>query len=157
MLDDFLVSRGYLRIFNANNMGTISIGNGEYLPQGMLFQEALGFMDVETSENVRLDYYDKEDLVVELYAENTSSENGHIIVPLLAYPGYVAKEEESGKILQIERTENGLVDIVLPEMFYGGVTLEYAVPWYWRMSEIISILSVFFIGAWAFGWRKNVI
>ena len=80
--------------------------------------------------------------------ENTGSEEGYIDLPLLLYKGYQARSD-TGEKLQICYGDNYLVRVVLPPGYSGGVDVRFVSPWYWRISELVTLTTIV-IMVWGF-------
>ncbi len=66
---------------------------------------------------------------------------GYIEVPLLYYPGYVAKDE-NGKKLEITCGDNNVVRIELNERKAGTITVDYEEKPIYRLADIVSLVSI---------------
>ncbi len=66
---------------------------------------------------------------------------GYIEVPLLYYPGYVAKDE-NGKKLDISCGENNVIRVELTEKKDGTITVEYKEKLIYCISDIISLITI---------------
>lgn len=64
-----------------------------------------------------------------------------IEIPRTAYPNYRAVTSD-GTSLHIVTGYNNRVRVELPQAYSGTITVSYIVPWYWRLAEIISLLSL---------------
>ena len=63
-------------------------------------------------------------------------------VPILLYRGYEARDTATGEQFPMMRTETGMTAIVLPAGYVGTVEMRFREPWYWRASELVSLLSL---------------
>ncbi len=94
------------------------------------------------SDNENIDIYDEKRSGFEISADivNRTSKKADVTFPLWYYPGY--KLYTSAK--NITMTTNNLNEIVvkITPGFYGKITLKYEEPWYWRASEIFSLISL---------------
>ena len=77
--------------------------------------------------------------------KNLLQKDAYIELPLLNYKGYSAV---SGKEkLLLSSGDNFRVRVALPEEFEGEIKVFYQEPWYWRLAEIISLITmILFIG-----------
>ena len=49
-----------------------------------------------------------------------------------------------------------MLGIILPSRYEGTIQISFVGKWYWRVAEILSVLSVLWIfGMWFFDKRKN--
>lgn len=115
------------------------IGSGEYLPKGAPKgyddNSVLGSEGIEIIESGR----DKDVYWVE--CSNTKGEEGHVDIPVLDYKNYEA-EDSTGKEFIIETGEEKRIRVQIPAYYRGKIQVEYKIPWYWRMSEVISAFTI---------------
>lgn len=121
------------------NLDTFSVGNGEYLPVTMdrhnLESEIRteGFLQVEEANREGLDY------TVSVISEN---EPGTVTFPLTYYRGYQAQDTLRGIKLKTGLGKNGCVAVHVPANYQGSFALRFYEPWYWRVSEIVSLFTL---------------
>ncbi len=136
-----------------------SVGNGEYLPgeAGELDQEALVSSKVTSSEGTEVTGYYKEYLSVKLSVANSSDAEGYVDVPLLSYKGYQAFDAETGEGLEVESAidDNFVVRVLVPAGYSGTVQVAFVEPWYWRMAEAISVLTLVGVSAGGFARMRR--
>lgn len=126
----------------------MGIEGGEYLP-------------VDWEENYQISDYTENYIDQLTYAENTISvsewhrdkgtvivsltnngdETAQIEVPLISYKGYHAITD-SGDELSISQGVSGRISVSVPTGFSGSFKVEFKEPWYWRMSELISLITL---------------
>lgn len=111
----------------------------EYAPSETNLKELTVFEPV-FSENLILSGYHKEYTNISLTVTETDNQPGSVVVPLLAYDGYEAKDDKGNK-LSLSKNDNGVLMINIPAGFAGNVTIKYAGFWYWRVAEIISAVT----------------
>lgn len=68
-----------------------------------------------------------------------SAQLGCIVFPIVYYKGYRAYCDAKGK-LEVMQATDGRVMVNLSSGYDGRLSLEYEEPFYWRISEIISLL-----------------
>lgn len=74
---------------------------------------------------------------------NNSSDEGKILqLPLINYKGYIAYDVNSNKKLEIVNSENNTLNVKVPKHYSGTLKVEFSEPWYWRLAEIISLLTI---------------
>ena len=74
---------------------------------------------------------------------NNSSDEGKILqLPLINYNGYIAYDVNSNEKLEIVNSENNTLNVKVPKHYSGTLKVEFSEPWYWRLSEIISLLTI---------------
>lgn len=138
-IDNLLNTRGFARVYNKQSMGTIYVSNGEYLP----YQADISLMQPDriiTGEDVRVESYEKGQ-----YTLNTTvfvineGEESYVELPLLYYKGYQARDTETGEKLRVSAGDNSVVRVTLPAGYAGELHVGFTEPWYWRLSEFVSL------------------
>lgn len=79
---------------------------------------------------------------------------GHISIPRIYYHGYRAKLNETGEWTRCYADEMGRVCCDVPEGYIGKISVSFYEPWYWRVSELLSLIVVLFFGTL---WIKDKI
>lgn len=125
----------------------IAAGNGEYLLSGtdresisteLICENAEGFIVGQNGTKI----------VVAVEADEAAS----VCVPRFNYPYYKAIDE-SGNNLSISKGQNNLIKVALPDGYKGTVTIRFVSPWYWRVSEIVSLITA--VGLLWLNFRKE--
>ncbi|MCR5747831.1 MAG: hypothetical protein K6G03_08990 [Lachnospiraceae bacterium] len=75
-------------------------------------------------------------------------------IPRFNYPNYVIKTED-GDICKTENGFNNSISIVLPDAYTGLIYVNYVEPWYWRLSEAISVTGVIAVCVYCFRMNKR--
>lgn len=107
-----------------------------------------------SGEEVQLISHQKQGAKIEL--EVRTGEEGYVEVPLLNYPGYVCKTQQSNK-LKIENGENNVVRIMLPSNYTGTIYLKNAGLWYWNLASIISAVSLILLVGYLYFRKKKLL
>lgn len=141
LLGDFLFETGYVKIYNAAGMGYGYIAGEEYLPYGTNASTLL-YAAPTATEGTVLSAVNKGALQYTLQADNQDATEGVITLPLLYYKGYETKVIGSGEKLSTYAGENGKVAVKVPAGFTGTIQTSFVSPIYWRVAEIISLISV---------------
>ena len=116
-----------------------AIGNGEYLLvgattkyEGILYEEeSVIIHDAKRIKDIYL-----------MECNNTTNEVQYVQVPIINYENYCAKDVDTGKEFRIESGEKCRIKVELPQNYNGKIMIEYKVPWYWHLSEVISLITV---------------
>ena len=137
LLDDNL----YYKLYDALSMSTGYVSGGEYLPYGTN-GDLLFYNEPIAGGNVAITLYSKSDLSVEFRYRNFSQKDSYIDVPLLNYKGYQAIDVDTNETYEITDGVNNVVRINLPASSAGNIKVVFVVPWYWRLSEAISLLTL---------------
>ncbi|MGN0377612.1 MAG: hypothetical protein ACI4ED_08255, partial [Suilimivivens sp.] len=144
-----LYGGAYENIYCASVLDTTYVVSGEYLYENSSVEvtntdrevtgsgvEVLGTQKKYLDTSVRCKAYEKE---------------AYIEIPVFYYPGYVAVDD-AGKSYKLSKSaDNNRIRVDIPEGFEGTVYISYQEPLYWRICEIISLIS--FIGL--LGHRKT--
>lgn len=133
---------GHIYIQDEKCMGNGIIINGEYLPLGTdISQLRYNSFSYNGDEiDISSTRHDMGKVTVNV-AETWKDTK--VEVPLLYYPGYVAKATDlSGhsQKLSLTRGENNVVQIKVPQGFKGNIGVWYEEPILWRVAEVISIV-----------------
>ncbi len=140
----------YYELYNEEGMGFGYIAGAEYLIQGT--EEAqLTFAGPQAGPGVEVRDYEKRALGALVVCANQSEREGYVEVPLLLYKGYRAKDQETGQLLAVTAGTNQTVRIAVPAHYQGSLEVCFISPFYWRISELISVCTV--AGLVAAGWR----
>ncbi|MCR4587738.1 MAG: hypothetical protein K5682_04960 [Lachnospiraceae bacterium] len=141
---DLMENRGILRLYDDDSMGDGVIMGGEFLPvetDPTRLTHGNCFVD----GSLTLESFTQDNLTVQTYV---SGNEGTVAVPLLYYKGYIAQTAD-GETLGVYSGENNQVTVRLPKniMEKGNgraeVIVTFQSPWYWRVAEMISLLTVF--------------
>ena len=84
----------------------------------------------------------------------TKGTDGKVEVPLLYYPGYKAVDSNGNK-LECLRGTNDVLSIVVPSGYSGTVKIRYKGLAFWKISDIISLISLLAIIAYVILKKKN--
>lgn len=149
-LDNIMNTRGFARVYNKQSMGTIYVSNGEYLP----YQADISLMQpdrVISGEGVTVERYEKEQdtLHMDLWVSN-EGDIGYVELPILYYRGYTAQDSATGEYLEVESGDNSVVRVLLPAGYEGEVHVQFTEPRYWRLAEVISLLTA--LGCIGYAW-----
>ena len=89
-----------------------------------------------------------------LQVENTTEETGAIQFPVWNYYGYTAK----GDHVRFDLSDSGSGKIValIPASYTGSLTLSFREPWYWRLAEAVSVVTLFVCLMMAFVPEKHL-
>ena len=75
-----------------------------------------------------------------------------IELPMLYYKGYRAEDVVTGEVFETLQGNSGDVRVILPAGYDGSVHVWYNGMWYWRVCEVISLLTVIGI---IFFWKRK--
>ena len=142
-MSQILNEKSPYRIYQEGNFTTCEVSGGEYL---LLDSDKEDYVNELTYDNTKIEvnewnrYYN----TIELKLTNETQDIQQVEIPLLYYKGYKA-EIKGGGYLGVKAGTSGRISIDIPEGFKNTVTVSFKEPWYWRVCEIISLLSLFII------------
>lgn len=141
MMDDMLQTCDNYRIYGEEGMGSGYIAGAEYLPYGA--DAALFWThDPYAGEMVAITDYHKDGIKIEMYCQNRGDKTEIVELPLLYYYGYRAYDKITGQELTITTSDNYAVCVEVPAGYEGTVQVTFVSPWYWRVAEVVSCLSL---------------
>ena len=118
------------------------VSGGEYLPSDIKFSENAFHSLAPLAANVEITAYEKKYNRIVVDCENLMEEENILQVPILLYRGYYAGDADTKEEFSLIRTENGMTGIGLPGGYKGKVCMEFREPFLWRISEMISIITI---------------
>lgn len=132
-----------IQVRSVEEMDTFVASGDEYLPVDTVLDK------LKTQELYKDDCVEISDVVyhgtsITMHVKNTSAQQMVLELPRLYYAGYQALEvTEEGQHFPIEVTDgtNHVIKLMIPEQTEGNITLSFREPWYWRLAEIITLLS----------------
>lgn len=125
----------------ANDIESGWLGCAEYMPMGM-DETTLDGDRLQTGSGLDIQEYVRKEGSVELTCINNGSEETYVDVPILYYKGYAAKETGTGRRLAVLPADNMRVRVIIPAGYQGSFAVRFESPWYWRVSELISVMAV---------------
>ena len=82
------------------------------------------------------------------------NESGSIELPLFAYKGYCVTDEQGIEYITGAGSNNRL-QINLPAGYTGKIYVDFHVPWYWRMAEIVSVVWIMLMVVYGIFFSKT--
>lgn len=126
-----------------------AVNGGEYLPQDTQI-DRLYDTQIYPGEGVELRSAKKQKNCLVISVANESAKESEIVVPYLAYKGYVAIDRKDHKQLQTAVGENAVLKVMLPVGYEGEIAVYFREPVIWRIAEIVSLLTLLLLL-----WRKG--
>lgn len=132
------------RVFQNGGLSSMDIVFAEYIPVELGEKYTLeNYIDrlsyAEDTISVSDWYRDKGAIAVSL--TNGGSETAQIEVPLILYKGYHAVTD-SGAELPITPGVSHRISVSVPAGYSGTIRIEFREPWYWRVCELISLITL---------------
>jgi len=134
---------GSLRLYTAENMGNVSVVNGEYLLQGMDVSQ-MHYHDPAADEGLLWEDYDKKGLTISLHVENRTPQELYMELPLTGYRGYGIDADGETAVPYITENRGGHGDlrIAVPSGYAGTIRVSYKGFILFRVAEVISGVTV---------------
>lgn len=140
-----LQEQNHFMLHNEESMGCGYISGAEYLVEGT-DQSLLTFAGPVPGDGVRAENYVKSGLRASLYCINESAEESYVDLPILLYKGYHAYGAD-GRELAVLDGSNHLVRVAVPGGYEGEISVRFESPWYWRIAELITVITVVTVAA----------
>ncbi|MCM1387964.1 MAG: hypothetical protein NC231_11590 [Bacillus sp. (in: Bacteria)] len=136
------------QVYQAGELDFLDVGYGEYIPVAWdkytgLDEYKEKYVDRLTydTDNVQIDDWHREKNGIAVSLSNHSDKIAQVEVPLILYKGYYATAD-SGEKLQVIPGESYRVSVSVPAGFTGSFQVRFKEPWYWRVCEAVSLLTV---------------
>lgn len=139
-------------LYNEESMGFGYISGAEYLIYGT-DSDQLSFARPRYGENIQITEYTKRGLNTSFFCRNDGEVQERITLPVLLYKGYEAIGE-SGEKMEIVDSDNHLLQVSVPGGYTGRITVRFTEPWYWRVAEIITLLTIVGMSIWLIRKRR---
>lgn len=146
LMNDMLQTTDVYRIYDEKGMGSGYIAGAEYLPYGAEPSQ-FSTHDPYAGENVEITDYQKDGIIIEMNCRNQGGGTETVELPLLYYYGYHAYDKASGQELAITTSDNFAVCVEVPAGYEGTIHVAFYSPWYWRVAEVVSVLSFIALAA----------
>lgn len=111
---------------------------GEYLPAGTAWGVTWGHTEPVYDEGLAATSYDRTDAATTLSVSNDSDSDEEVTLPLLAYPGYVATDVETGQELTVSRGVDNELAVTIPAGWSGTFTVRFEGLWFWHVADAVS-------------------
>ncbi len=153
-VNDVSAQKSPVWLYSVENMGSNSVGNGEYLlEEAGAFGLDISYHDPVAEEGLTYRDYEKKGTRVTLVLKNSSNHTLHVEIPLLGYKGYCLNAEDgemTGSLPYItdERGSHGDLKIAVPAGYSGQVTVSYQGFPLFHVAEGISLMSLIGLLIW---------
>lgn len=136
------------RIYQAGGLTTFDVVFAEYIPFDWNESFNLGkYMNAYVNEPsydsnaILLNEWHRDEDAVVVSLTNLTDTTSQLEVPLLLYKGYHAYAD-TGEELAIMPGESYRISVGIPPAFDGSLVVRFKEPWYWRVCEVISLLTL---------------
>lgn len=79
--------------------------------------------------------------VINIQTKSVCTAEDWVEIPILYYKGYTARSLESGEKMVVSAGTGNRVRVMIPQGYSGNIQVKFEEPWYWKISELISILG----------------
>lgn len=142
-MSSVLKDNGALRVYQMGNMTTLEVSGGEYLPPDYNLDDYVDELTYDPGKMI-VTGWNRENNRIRVEISNPTGETQQVEVPFLYYKGYTAKDE-NGSSLPILTGASGRISVSIPAGYAGSFTVEFREPWYWRVSEMISLITLLLV------------
>ncbi len=125
------------------------VSSGEYLLAGTNANLTWTELDV-SGENIEAKILERNGLCMDVLCQ--AGTDAWIEFPQFAYWHYQCSDVETGQLYPVTRGNNNKIHVDLPDNYHGTLRIDFVEPWYWRMAEMISLVSFMCIAVYI--WRR---
>ena len=133
-----------IQIRSVDEMDTFVASGEEYLPADTILDD-LRTQEMDKDDGIELSTVVKNGTTITMHVKNTLTEQAGLELPRLYYAGYeavgITDEGQSFEVEVIDGT-NHVIKLMIPGQTEGNITLSFRESWYWRLAEIITLLSM---------------
>lgn len=119
--------------------GSLLVGRGEYVPAGTSLS-IITDREPHFSDSIEVNNYLCENGLTTLSLKNASSDDAYLELPYIYYRHYSATDHAHTPFSVSCSNENKL-RITIPAHYSGTISVSFQPPWYYRMAELISLLT----------------
>ena len=127
------------RVYSSSDLNTMALYSYEYLPASTnpddINENLLIFENISDWSS-----YQKQNLAIQCHVVTENSE-GYIDFPLNYYNYYVCEAVSSKEHLDVSAGHNGMLRVTFPANFRDTVLIRFIEPWFWRLSEGLSLIT----------------
>ena len=127
------------------------IMGGEYLPVKARVNGQMFSMNEYNEPDVMKGWQKVDD---EYHLTVDVKEEQDISVPIWYYSGYRAWDIQ-GNDLEVKCGDDGYLQIKLTASYTGEIVIQYVEPWYWRVAELLSLITVILFSGWIYRSGKR--
>jgi len=115
---------------------------GEYVLSSANHDVVTGIFEPRCYGGVWAEEYSKDGTNITVTVNNDGTD-GYLLLPLLNYKGYrVSSEDGVINNTCLVTGENAVLQINIPANYAGTIRVKYVGMWYWRVAEILSVVTV---------------
>lgn len=137
---DYCYTQEPYRIYNTYELNTMALYSYDYLPNDT-DPEAIQESAVVMKGTASIQAYHKLGTTVTCTV-SSGTEGGAIEFPLLYYKYYRCTDTDTAQAVSIGPGANHVVRVELPADYTGTIQIRFVEPWFWRLAEVISLLTL---------------
>lgn len=136
------------RYVDRSDLVSSAMGAGEYLPVELPEDfDYLADTQPVSGRGAELSEICYEKGVYTVRCGNGTAGESYVDFPLMPYRGYVCRDRDTQQTFDVKLMgEIGRVRAVIPPGYSGVLCMRFEEPWYWKMSEMVSLVT-FLCGA----------
>ena len=129
------------RIYDGGALSSFGVSGGEYIYKGYDMEDYVSEI-TDVGENITVSEWNREGNGIRLTVCNTSMDEQTLELPVIRYEGYRARDMQTDDELLLSDGKSNRAVLHLPGGYSGSVRVKFIEPWYWRMAELISLISI---------------
>ena len=98
---------------------------------------------------------DREGINYRVSVDNASEDTGYVQLPLICYPHYMAKDE-NGNRPEVVVGDYYKLCFAVPGNYTGTINVRFKEPIYWRIAEMVSLLTLILIVILVRGYMPGI-
>lgn len=132
-----------------DGFSTMHLAGGDYLPQGTDLEYIEEHVDelIYNEGFIEVSDWHRDKGAVEVVLINNGGDTEQVEVPVIFYKGYHAIVD-NGDELEISAGTSNRISVSVPPGFAGDFRVEFREPWYWRVCEFISLITLLCLILW---------
>ncbi len=129
--------------------------NGEYALCKIQYDVVTQIFEPRSYDGVQITGYEKAGTNTVFSVDNDTSD-GYVLLPILNYKGYSVSSED-GVITNanLQEGESAVVRVNIPGNYSGTIWVSYKGMWYWRIAELVSLITVLYL-IWYYRGGKQI-
>lgn len=150
-ISEFMDESSVYYIYQGGGLGYDEIMMGEYIPvieaEDIYVSEfkekytSLANVLTYDADAINVEEWYRENGNVIVDVQNLSGEKQQLEVPLILYKGYKAYTD-NGKELELQPGNLYRATVTIPAGYCGEISVGFYEPWYWRVCEILSLVTL---------------
>lgn len=136
---DFCFDSEPYRVYASTELNTMQMYSYDYLPVAVKPELIQENNIISTGIDI-LEAYQKRG--TEITCHVATDQPGGIDFPLIYYTYYTCTNLDTGEKLPVSAGYNGMLHVDFSAGFDGNIRIAFEEPWFWRASELVSILTL---------------